>query len=73
MATVAALSGKIKFANTGKTQYRVETLLNNRKSTWVQHFNSFDAALEYIESEKDRFENSKFLVTEVFTKTLGVF
>ena len=73
MANVAAISGKVKFVNTGKTQYRVETLLNNRKSKWVQHFDSFAAALEFIEVEKDQFKGSNFLVTEVFTRTLGVF
>ena len=38
MTTVAAISGKVKFANTGKSQFRVETLLNDKRSGWKQHF-----------------------------------
>ena len=77
MTTVAAISGKVKFANTGKTQYRVETLLNDKRSGWKQHFDSFAAAVEFIEVEKEQFgavgADKKYLITEVFTKTLGVF
>ena len=74
MTTVAAISGKVKFANTGKSQFRVETLLNDKRSGWKQHFDSFAAAVEFIEVEKEQFgADKKYLITEVFTKTLGVF
>ena len=78
MTNVVAISGKVKFDNTGKTQYRVETLLNHKRSGWKQHFDSFAAAVKFIESKKEcdaacNINNSTYLVTEVFTKTLGVF
>ena len=75
MATVEALTGKVKFVNTGKTEYRVETLLNGSKSRWKQTFSTYEDAMKYIEDESDigGFLGREYLVTEVFTRTLGVF
>lgn len=68
---VAALTGKVKYVNTGKTQYKVETLLNGKRSGWVQTYNDMEKVKEYIDA--GRFGDQTFLVTEVTTRTIGVF
>ena len=75
MTSVTALSGKVKFANTGKTQYRVEHLIDDRKTKWSQTFKSYVEAIDYVKQAKLDLDNdrSKYLITEIFTKTLGVF
>ena len=75
MTMVAAISGKIQFANKGKTQYRVDTILKGKRSGWKQHFDTFADAVKWIEDQKQDYfiVDRNYLITEVFTKTLGVF
>ena len=75
MTTVAALSDNVKFVNKGKTQYRVETILKGNRSGWKQHFDTFADAVKWIEDQKQDYfiVDRSYLVTEVFTKTMGVF
>ena len=77
MATVKALADKVKFQNTGKTEYRVETVLSGAKCNWKTTFDSYEEAMEYIENEKANdsgfCDDRRFLVTEIYTRTMGLF
>lgn len=81
MKTVA-LTGKVKFTANDKVQYRVETILDGRKSGWKQHYDTKEKAMAFIEREKTWHDSvglssssllTQYLVTEVTTKTLGLF
>lgn len=72
------LIDKVHFTDPGTIKYRVETILTSgRKSGWKQHFDTFEDAQEFIERERKWFDGvkdaPKYLVTEVGTRTIGLF
>jgi hypothetical protein len=71
--TVTALTDKVKFVNTGKTQYKIETLLGGKRSGWSQTKATMPEVMDYIKRNRHGESDTTFLVTEVTTRTLGIF
>lgn len=72
VVTAISPDTKLKFVNTGKTEYQVETIIDNCRTRWTAKFKTYTDAIEFIKS-RDKQSGVKYLVTEISTKTMGVF
>jgi len=74
MTKATALTGKVKFTNLNTTKYRVETLFNGKRSRWQQTFDTLEKALANVEGQRKEWTSeATYLVTEITTRTIGVF